>query len=180
MVILEKKIDRKSNNSSYHYSQIIIHWLVALLVIYQFTFGGKIEFLELEICINSTTNALKSCQHLYNHYLVGVIILLLMIIRLFLRILFGAPPLPKSIPLTIKIFARLSHYLIYLILFSMPFFGMYMYYFNSEISQFLHITFSKILLFLILLHICAVAFHEGVLGSKLFYRMASISKERDK
>ena len=145
MVIFENKIDRKSNNSSYHYSQIIIHWLVALLVIYQFTFGGNIEFLELESCINSKTNALKSCQHLNNHYLV-----------------------------------RLSHYLIYLILFSMPVFGMYMYYFNSDISQFLHITFSKILLFLILLHICAVAFHEGVLGSKLFYRMASLSKKGDK
>ena len=180
MGIFENKIDRKSNNSSYHYSQIIIHWLVALLVIYQFTFGGNIEFLELESCIHSKTNALKSCQHLNNHYLIGVIIFLLMIIRLFLRILFGAPPLPKSIPLSIKIFARLSHYLIYFILFSMPFFGLYMYYFNSEISQFLHITFSKILLFLILLHICAVAFHEGVLGSKLFYRMVSISKEEKK
>ncbi len=116
--IFENKIDRKSNNSSYHYSQIIIHWLVALLVVYQFTFGGNIEFLELESCINSKTNVLKSCQYLNNHYLVGVIIFLLMIVRLFLRILFGAPPLPKSIPLTIKIFARLSHYLIYLILFS--------------------------------------------------------------
>ena len=62
----------------------------------------------------------------------------------------------------------------------MPVLGLYMYYFNSEISQFLHIAFSKFLLFLILLHICAVAFHEGVLGSKLFYRMASISKEGDK
>ena len=111
MGIFENKIDRKSNNSSYHYSQIIIHWLVALLVIYQFTFGGNIEFLELESCINSKTNALKSCQYLNNHYLVGVIIFLLMIVRLFLRILFGAPPLPKSIPLTIKIFARLSHYI---------------------------------------------------------------------
>ena len=88
MVIFENKIDRKSYNSSYHYSQIIIHWLVALLVIYQFTFGGNIEFLELESCINSKTNALKSCQHLNNHYLVGVIIFLLMIVRLFLRILF--------------------------------------------------------------------------------------------
>ena len=88
MGIFENKIDRKSNNSSYHYSQIIIHWLVALLVIYQFTFGGNIEFLELESCINSKTNALKSCQHLNNHYLVGVIIFLLMIVRLFLRILF--------------------------------------------------------------------------------------------
>ena len=136
MVIIENKIDRKSNNSSYHYSQIIIHWLVALLVFYQFTFGGNIEFLELESCINSKTNDLKSCQHLNNHYLVGVIIFLLMIVRLFLRILFGAPPLPKSIPLIIKIFARLSHYLIYLILFSMPVFGIYMYYFNSDISQF--------------------------------------------
>ena len=58
MVVLEKKIDRKSNNSSYHYSQIIIHWLVALLVIYQFTFGGNIEFLELESCIHSKTNSL--------------------------------------------------------------------------------------------------------------------------
>ena len=62
----------------HHYSQIIIHWLVALLVFYQFTFGGNIEFLELESCINSKTNDLKSCQHLNNHYLVGVIIFLLM------------------------------------------------------------------------------------------------------
>ena len=69
MIVLEKKIDRKSNNSSYHYSQIIIHWLVALLVIYQFAFGGNIEFLELESCIHSKTNALKNSHFVLNgHY----------------------------------------------------------------------------------------------------------------
>ena len=149
-------------------------------MIYQFIFGGNIEFLELEKCINSGINASKSCEYLNNHYVVGSIIFLLMVIRLFLRFLFGAPPLPKSIPLIIKILARLSHFLIYLILFLMPILGMYIYYFNSEISQFLHVAFSKILLSLLLIHICAVAFHEGILGSKLFYRMASISKNENK
>ena len=175
-----KKNKKKSINSTYHYSQIIIHWLIALLVIYQFTFGGNIEFLELKRCIDIEINDLNSCKYLNNHYLVGVVIFLLMIVRLSLRFFFGAPPLSKSIPLIIKIFAKLSHFLIYFILFLMPVLGIYMYYFNSEISQFLHISFSKILLFLILLHICAVAFHEGILGSKLFYRMGSISKNKDK
>ena len=177
---MEKKINNKSIGNSYHLSQIIIHWVIALLVIYQFISGEKIEFLVLESCIKSETNDLKSCQYLNNHYVVGIIIFLLMIFRLFLRILFGSPQLPKSVPLIIKIFAKLSHGIIYSILLLMPILGLYMYYFNSEVSQFLHIVFSKILLFLILLHICAVAFHEGVLESKLFYRMASISKEGDK
>ena len=177
---MEKKINNKSIGNSYHLSQIIIHWVIAFLVIYQFTSGEGIEFLVLESCIKSETNDLKSCQYLNNHYVVGVIIFLLMIIRLFLRFLLGSPQLHKSVPLIIKILAKLSHGIIYSTLLLMPISGLFMYYFNSGISQFLHIVFSKILLFLILLHICAVAFHEGVLGSKLFYRMASISKEGDK
>ena len=179
MVVLKKKINKKSNTFTYHYSQIFIHWLIALLVIYQFSFGSNIEFLELKRCISTKTNDLTTCKYINNHYFVGVAIFFLMIVRLSLRFLFGAPPLPKSIPLIIKIIARLSHFLIYFILFLMPILGIYMYYFNSEIAQFLHISFSKLLLFLILLHICAVAFHEGILGSRLFYRMVSISKIKD-
>ncbi|GIR38543.1 MAG: hypothetical protein CM15mP50_0540 [Rhodobacterales bacterium] len=175
---MKKNLDSISIGNSYHFSQILFHWTIALLVIYQLIFGNKIEFLELEVCKNSAINTLKSCQYLNTHYLIGVLIFLLMILRVFLRFLFGAPPLSKSVPKIIIIFARISHISIYLILLSMPVFGLLMYYYNSEISRFLHIYFSKVLLYLILLHICAVAFHEGVLGSKLFYRMASINKKK--
>jgi cytochrome b561 len=161
-------------------SQVLFHWIIALLVIYQLIFGNKIEFLELEVCKNGAINTLKNCQHLNNHYIIGVLIFLLMILRVFLRFLFGAPPLSKSVPKIIIIFARISHISIYFILLSMPVFGLLMYHYNSEIYQFLHIYFSKVLLYLILLHIFAVAFHEGVLGSKLFYRMASINKKKKK
>ena len=175
---MKKNLDNIIIGNSYHFSQILFHWTIALLVIYQLIFGNKIEFLELEVCKNSAINTLKSCQYLNTHYLIGVLIFLLMILRVFLRFLFGAPPLSKSVPKIIIIFARISHISIYLILLSMPVFGLLMYYYNSEISRFLHIYFSKVLLYLILLHICAVAFLEGVLGSKLFYRMASINKKK--
>ena len=73
---MKKNLDNIFIGNSYHFSQILFHWTIALLVIYQLIFGNKIEFLELEVCKNSAINTLKSCQYLDTHYLIGVLIFL--------------------------------------------------------------------------------------------------------
>ena len=71
---MKKNLDNIFIGNSYHFSQILFHWIIALLVIYQLIFGNKIEFLELEVCKNSAINTLKSCQYLNTHYIMGVLI----------------------------------------------------------------------------------------------------------
>ena len=110
-------------------------------------------------------------------HLVGCILLGLMLIRTGLRIYFGAPPLPKAVPYFIRVLAKLSHLSLYLLVFLMPLTGLLGWHTNSEMLLFTHSIISNCLLVLILTHICAVGFHEGVLGSQLIYRMGSFRKK---
>ena len=165
---------------SYHFGQIILHWLIALLVFYQFISGNTFSVKKLNECKTIPVVYHDDCSVIFNHYWIGTLILILMIIRLVMRLYFGAPSASNKLPNYIKIIGKLSHLILYLLLISLPIIGLLGWYFDSSIMFPVHIGLSKILLFLILLHICAVGFHEGILGSKLLYRMVSFNTKNEK
>ena len=57
------------------------------------------------------------------HKPLGIAILVLVVIRLAVRLLRGAPPLPADLPEPLKLAAHLSHYLLYALLIAMPLIG---------------------------------------------------------
>ena len=57
------------------------------------------------------------------HKTLGIAILALVLVRLALRIRFGAPSLPADLPLPMKLAAHLSHYALYGLMFVMPLLG---------------------------------------------------------
>src|ERR1700749_1490201 len=57
------------------------------------------------------------------HKPLGIAILILALIRLVVRLRYGAPPLPADLPEPMKLAAHLSHYAFYLLMIGMPLIG---------------------------------------------------------
>ena len=147
-----------------------MHWLIAFLVFYQLVNTNEIQnAYQIFLATGDWPNELSSNTLL--HIIIGFFILFCMIIRLFLRIKLKVPPLPSQIPIPLKLMAKSSHFSIYFFLFSMPITGIISWFFEVEFSMVLHTYSSKILVALILFHVIATLFHEGVLGNNILQRM---------
>ena len=92
---------------SYHFGQIVLHWFIAILVLYQFVSSNTFSGIKLSEC-QGTEVILVKCQSLNNHYVVGSLILVLMVLRVGMRIYFGAPMLSSKIPLYIKVLGKVT------------------------------------------------------------------------
>ena len=160
----------KTEKKFYSLGQIFLHWTIALLVFYQLVNNKSIGE-EYEIFLINGKKSIEMDNNVLAHIVIGFIILLGMICRLFLRLKTKVPPLPSQMPTLLKLVARSSHFLLYFFLFSMPITGIISWFFEIEPAMILHVYFSKILLVLILFHISAALFHEGVLGNKILQRI---------
>ena len=94
---------------------IALHWLVAVLVIANFTLG------LVMVDIPGLTPA--KLRYFSWHKWAGVTVLLLATLRLLWRLAHRAPALPDSMPEWEKSAAHASHFLLYVLLFAVPLSG---------------------------------------------------------
>ena len=149
---------------TYHLTQICLHWTIAPLAIYYCISTGGLTKKEATLCSSFLNNASPECDGITFNLWLGFLVFILMFFRLILRIYNGVPPLSKKVPRLVAMLARTSHILFYIILISMPFLAAFGWHTGSNFLLYIHFALYKFLVFLILIHICAVAFHEGVLG----------------
>ncbi len=98
----------------YTFIQKVLHWLIALAVIVALGMGASLDWLG--------NGALKN-QLYALHKATGILILGLMLLRVVVRIVFGAPPLPVNIPSWQRTAAAASHFLLYALILLMPIIG---------------------------------------------------------
>ncbi|MBR1119904.1 cytochrome b [Bradyrhizobium lablabi] len=96
--------------------QRLLHWLMAVCIIAMFFIG---------VGMVSTVTP-KYLPLISIHKTLGVTLLVLVLIRLALRLYYGAPPLPVDLPATIKLGAYLSHVALYGLMIVMPLLGVSM------------------------------------------------------
>ncbi|MDG2356573.1 MAG: cytochrome b/b6 domain-containing protein [Paracoccaceae bacterium] len=168
-----------SQEKNYHFGQIILHWLIAVLVFYQYVSSNGFSDDKLNKCKNSELASVE-CDFFASHYQVGLFIFGLMILRVGMRLYFGAPMLSNKVPSIIKVLGKISHLALYLLVIAMPITGLLGWYVDSGTVLPIHKGLSNVLLSLILIHICAVGFHEGVLGSSLIQRMVAFNTKLKK
>jgi len=91
----------------YQVSQKIVHWLMAILIMLDLyvaqKFGG---FLEEADRIESRVD----------HAQLGTIVAVLFILRIYLRLRHGAPPLPETMPGWQKLAAHAAHFALYVLI----------------------------------------------------------------
>ena len=93
-----------------------LHWLMAVCIL---------AMLFIGVGMTSTVMA-KYVPLLATHKTLGVVILILVLIRLGVRLLYGAPPLPADLPEPMKLGAHLSHYALYALMIVLPLLGLTM------------------------------------------------------
>ena len=93
--------------------QRLLHWLMAICLLAMLFIGvGMVS-----------TIMPKYLPLVSIHKSLGIAILVLALIRLALRLRYGAPSLPADLPMPMKLAAQLSHYAFYLLMIGMPLLG---------------------------------------------------------
>jgi cytochrome b561 len=93
--------------------QRALHWLMAACILTMFFVGvGMVSTLMP-----------KYLPLIAFHKSLGALILVLALIRLGVRLRYGAPPLPADLPEPLKLAAHLSHYVLYALMIAMPILG---------------------------------------------------------
>lgn len=164
-----------------------LHWVMAICVIAMLFIGvGMVS-----------TIAPKYLPLISIHKSLGMAILVLALVRLFVRIRYGAPALPEDLPEPMKLAAYASHYLLYALLIAVPLLGWTMLSAaeypvvlagnvrlpailpqNERLHTLLwtaHHYLAFLLFALILMHLAAALFHALVRHDGVFSTMASFS-----
>jgi cytochrome b561 len=93
--------------------QRALHWIMAVCILAMLFLGvGMVS-----------TIAPEYLTLVGIHKPLGILILILALIRLVVRLVYGAPPLPLDLPEPMKLAAYLSHYALYALMIAMPLIG---------------------------------------------------------
>lgn len=145
--------------------QIWLHWIVAVLVVFQLIFGeaisGGFDARVEDGASGYTTQALL-------HIAAGVLIGLFMLWRLVQRFGRGVPDEGAGLQ---GLAAKVGHWAFYAILIVAPLVGLAAWFGKSEDIADLHTTVKPVLIVLIAVHVLAALWHHFILKDGLLLRM---------
>ncbi|MBX3596863.1 MAG: cytochrome b/b6 domain-containing protein [Rhizobiaceae bacterium] len=156
--------------AGYTRSQIVLHWLIAALVAFQFLASDGIEaawraFIRTQV-VGDAFSALALA-----HIVVGITILLLVGARLWLRLKHGAPAPDPAEPRVLQWLAKLAHFALYVVLIILPLSGLVGWVFGQSQPIEVHQIAKTILLVLVGLHLLGVLFHQFIWKTGVLRRM---------
>lgn len=171
--------------------QRLLHWVMAVCIL---------AMLFIGVGMVSTVMP-KYVPLLATHKTLGIIILVLVLIRLAVRFIYGAPPLPADLPAPMKLGAHLSHYALYALMIGMPLIGWAMLsaggypvvlYGNVRLPAIVsqsdslhallwnaHFYLAFAFFALVLLHLAAALFHALVRRDGVFTSMAPVPSREE-
>jgi cytochrome b561 len=171
--------------------QRLLHWLMAVCILAMLFIGvGMVS-----------TIMPKYLTLVSIHKPLGIAILVLALIRLVVRLRFGAPPLPADLPEPMKLAADASHYALYALMIGLPLIGWAMLsaasypvviYGGVRLPAILppsdslhallwdaHFYLAFLFFAVILLHLAAALFHALVRRDGVFETMAPVPRHRE-
>jgi cytochrome b561 len=140
--------------------QRTLHWLMAVCILAMLFIG-----------VGMVSTVASEYLTLVNiHKPLGILILILALIRLVVRLRYGAPPLPLDLPEPMKLAAYLSHYALYALMIAMPLIlplnpGLHTLLWNA------HFYLAFLFFALILMHLAAGLFHGLIRRDGVFDAM---------
>jgi len=171
-------------------TQRLLHWLMAACIIAMLFIGVGMVSTVLP----------KYLTLVAIHKPLGIAILALALIRLALRLRYGAPPLPRDLPAPMKLGAQLSHYALYALMILMPLLGWGMLSAaaypvvlfgavrlppilpqSDSLHTLLwsaHYLLAFVFFAIILLHVAAALFHALIRRDGVFETMAPLPRDR--
>ncbi|MCB1489432.1 MAG: cytochrome b [Bauldia sp.] len=150
--------------ASYSFAQIVLHWTIAALVVWQLFISGRPPRIQ-----PGSVQGFWAMTTESSHVWLGLIVLALVIVRVVLRLSQGAPPPVESSRAT-ETAARVVHFLFYLLLFFMPITGMLAWYAGLPTGD-IHELGQPVFIALIVIHVAATGWHQFVKHDGLIRRM---------
>ena len=167
--------------------QRLLHWFMAICILAMLFIG-----------VGMVSSVMPKYLTLVSiHKPLGIAILVLALVRLAVRLIYGAPSLPVDLPAPMKLAAHLSHYALYALMIGMPLIGWGMLsaaaypvvlFGGVQLPAILpqsdslhallwnaHFYLAFAFFAVILLHIAAALFHALVRRDGVFEAMASVS-----
>lgn len=149
----------------YSLAQIVLHWTIAALVIFQLVFNKPMqEAFDDRMDGDATDEMLGALVHMS----VGITVLTLAVIRLAIRLQRGAPPAHNDKPAILNWIGYATHFLLYGFIFAMPLTGALAWFFGIEVSAEIHEIGRLILIPTIGLHVL------GALAEHFYFRNNSL------
>jgi cytochrome b561 len=150
-------------------AQIILHWTIAALALVQLLSHEAMED-AFEVPSEAAMKIGESGLAM-THAISGNAIFLLMLVRIALRVRFGAPPLPADMPQWQTIAAKVTHYAFYALLIVIPLAGFSAVALGSEDLGGLHGTLVALLWVVLILHVAGALQHAFIRRDGVFQRM---------
>jgi cytochrome b561 len=144
---------------------------MALLIFFNLIFSDGIEHWHRLVRRNQpiTPDDVASANI---HAYVGIAILVLAVVRLVLRHVQGVPQAPAKEPAILSAVAKVTHWLLYLLLILMPLTGIGAYYFGNGTAGDLHADVMKVILWaLIAAHVVGALVHQFYWKTDVLARM---------
>lgn len=144
-------LDATSTRDGYSGLQIALHWTIAVLVVTQLLNNDGIQeaWNAYEDGETAPTGVLSWA---WFHALAGATILMLALIRLYVRLTHGAPPVHRDKPEALVWLAYLTHAILYGFIILMPLTGALAWFFGIEVSAEMHESGKLVLVPLVVLH----------------------------
>jgi cytochrome b561 len=158
-----------SQAAGYRSSQILLHWAVFALVVFQYFTGDNMTHLFRAGLRGQTTSVNAVWTPI--HIAVGLAILAAMLSRLVLRRRYGAPPPRQSEAAPLRFLAGAVHVGLYVDLIGAPIVGLVAYFFVPSLGGLHEFMARPALLVLVGLHVLGALYQHFVLRSDVVKRM---------
>ncbi|WP_274630985.1 cytochrome b [Arvimicrobium flavum] len=156
--------------AGYSRAQVALHWIVVVLVAFQFLAHDAIEA-SWRAWLRAEPPPADHLALTYMHIAAGSLVLLLMLARIYLRVTRGAPSPPADEPRLLQFLSEAVHGLIYLLLLALPVTGAVAWILGVEASGVAHELLQTVLLAAIAVHIAGALVQHFVRRSDVLMRM---------
>jgi len=159
----------KTEPASYSPVHILLHWVIAALIVFQLIFGESMHDLGRALRDGGTPDAMTAFMG-NAHIWVGISILVLTVIRLIVRAVYGVPaPVPSS--KAQELAAKAVHGLLYLLMIVVPITGLAAWFGGVRAAGELHELSKPAFIILIALHVIGALYHHFALKDRSLIRM---------
>ena len=160
----------RAQPSGYSLAQIILHWGVVVLVICQFLFSDAMENAWDAVREGAAVPAdVATGANL--HAAAGIAILVMALMRLFLRFTRGAPALPSSLAPPLALLAKVTHFLLYALIIGLPLGGAAAWLGGVAPAARVHGLGANILFWVAILHALGALYEHFVMRTDVLRRM---------
>lgn len=160
----------RTAHTGYSLAQIILHWTVVVLVIFQFVAHDAMS----EAWDAYRDGAAIPAGDVFGanlHATVGIVIFVLALARLFLRLTRGVPPLPADQPAAIRFLAIAAQYTLYVLIIGLPVLGGAAWFGGIKPAAGIHSLGADILFWVALLHATGALYEHFIAKNDVLRRM---------